>query len=87
MRKLIWFLGGITLVLWFATSMEAEAATPAETFKADCAECHEAIDFSGEPVKEVQDSLTSIVNGTIKHKKKLTLTPAEISAMAAFLVK
>jgi mono/diheme cytochrome c family protein len=87
MRKLIWFLGGVAVVLLLATSLDTNAATPAGTFDDVCADCHEASDFSGEPVKEVEASLAAITKGTLKHKGKITLTPAEITAMAAFLTK
>ena len=87
MRKLIWFLGSVTVVALLAVSCESSAATPAQTFETVCADCHEASDFSGEPVKELEASLTSIVNGTSKHKGKVALTAAEITAMAAFLSK
>lgn len=87
MRKLIWFLGSATVVALLAVSCESSAATPAQTFETVCVDCHEASDFSGEPVKELEASLTSIVNGTLKHKKKLALTAAEIAAMATFLSK
>lgn len=87
MRKLIWFLGSVTAVAFLATSMDASSATPAQTFEDVCADCHEASDFKGEPVKELEASLTAISNGTLKHKQKVTLTPAEITAMAAFLSK
>lgn len=87
MKNVMWFFGGIAVVVLLAVSCDSSAATPAQTFKEACVECHEAIDFSGEPVKELEASLTSIVNGTVKHKRKVTMTAAEITAMATFLSK
>lgn len=87
MRKLIWFLGSVTFMLLLATSCDSSAATPSQTFESVCVDCHEASDFSGEPVKELEASLTAISNGTLKHKGKVTLSAAEIVAMAAFLSK
>lgn len=87
MRKLIWFLGSVAVVALLAVSCESSAATPAQTFEDVCSECHEKSDFTGEPVKDLETLLTAISAGTLKHKKKFTLTAAENAAMAAYLSK
>lgn len=87
MKKAFYFVLGFVAILTLAVSCDASAADPDEVFANVCADCHEASDFSGEPVKEIEASLTAIVKGTVKHKQKLPLTPAEITEMAEFLSK
>lgn len=55
------------------------------TFEKTCAECHEAADFAGEDVAGLTDSLKKIVAGQQKHKAKLTLSEADIAAVAAYM--
>lgn len=55
------------------------------TFDNICSECHEAADFEGEPAGDLQETIGQIVNGEIKHKKKLTLTDDQVAEIASFL--
>jgi mono/diheme cytochrome c family protein len=50
-----------------------------------CAECHEAGDFSGEVVKGLTDSIKKIAAGQVKHKAKITLSDADITAVAQYM--
>jgi mono/diheme cytochrome c family protein len=54
-------------------------------FEADCAECHEAGDFTGEDAKALGDTLKKIVAGQQKHKGKISLTDAEIASVASYM--
>jgi mono/diheme cytochrome c family protein len=54
-------------------------------FEADCAECHEAGDFTGEDAKALGETLKKIVAGQQKHKGKISLTDAEIASVASFM--
>ena len=55
------------------------------TFESICAECHEAADFEGEPAADLQVTIGQIVNGEIKHKKKLSLSDDQVAEIASFL--
>ena len=67
---------------WSAGAL-AEAAKA--KFEAVCSECHEVADFEGVSESEISENLTAFVAKTKKHKKALTLTPAEITDMAKWL--
>jgi mono/diheme cytochrome c family protein len=55
------------------------------TFEKSCAECHEVGDFTGEDVKGLTDSIKKIAAGQMKHKAKITLSDADISAVATYM--
>jgi mono/diheme cytochrome c family protein len=55
------------------------------TFEKNCAECHEVGDFTGEDVKGLTDSIKKIAAGQMKHKAKITLSDADISAVATYM--
>lgn len=55
------------------------------TFEKTCAECHEVGDFKGEDVKGLTDSIKKIAAGQMKHKAKITLSDADISAVATYM--
>jgi cytochrome c553 len=54
-------------------------------FDAECADCHEAKDFAGQPAADLEKALKGITAGTVKHKGKLKLTDAEIKSLAAYM--
>jgi mono/diheme cytochrome c family protein len=63
----------------------ADAAAGKATFTQVCAECHEVADFEGENAAELQATIKKIVGGTMKHKKALKLTDAQIADVAAYM--
>ena len=63
----------------------ADAAAGKATFTQGCAECHEVADFEGEDTAALQATLKQIVGGTMKHKKALKLTDAQIADIAAYM--
>lgn len=69
----------------FGSVAHADAAAGKATFTQVCAECHEVADFEGEDAAEVQATLKKIVGGTMKHKKALKLTDAQIADVAAYM--
>jgi mono/diheme cytochrome c family protein len=71
--------------LAWAGAASADAAAGKSKFDAVCAECHEAADFEGEAVADVQDMIKKIVGGQTKHKKALTLSDAEVADLAAYM--
>lgn len=49
-----------------------------------CSECHDKADWAEENAASLEARIKSIVAGKTKHKKKLTLSPAEIQGIAAY---
>jgi mono/diheme cytochrome c family protein len=80
-KILVMTVAGLGVAGW---GMAAHADGKAK-FEADCAECHEAGDFAGEDAKALADTLKKMAAGQQKHKTKITLTDAEITAVAAFM--
>jgi mono/diheme cytochrome c family protein len=72
---------GAAACLW-AGSAWADAKA---TFDSVCSKCHEHADFAGKPAAQIEEQIKGIVSGSIKHKKKLTLSDAEVKEMAAYL--
>jgi mono/diheme cytochrome c family protein len=65
--------------------LAADTAAGKKIFDSVCADCHELKDNAGKPAADLEKTLKSIVAGTTKHKKKLTLSDADISNVAAYL--
>jgi mono/diheme cytochrome c family protein len=72
-------------VAGFGSVAHADAAAGKATFTQVCAECHEVADFEGEDAAELQATIKKIVGGTMKHKKDLKLTDAQIADVAAYM--
>jgi len=71
-----------------AASLPARAADVAagkQIYESVCADCHELKDNAGKPAADLEKSLKAIVAGQMKHKKKLTLSDAEIANVSAYL--
>jgi mono/diheme cytochrome c family protein len=81
--KHLGFAAGVAagLIGWSGAALADGKAT----FEGICAECHEAADFEGEPAADLQETISQIVKGELKHKKKLTLSDAEVAEIASFL--
>lgn len=80
-KILVMTVAGLGVAAW---GMAAHANGKAK-FEADCAECHEAGDFAGEDANGLADTIKKIVAGQQKHKSKLALTDAEVTAVATFM--
>lgn len=61
-----------------------DAAAGKAKFEAVCADCHEPQDQAAMKPAEFDAAIRGIVAGTVKHKKKLTLTDAEIANLGAY---
>jgi len=71
-----------------AASLPARAADTAagkQLFDKVCADYHELKDNAGKPAADLEKTLKAIVAGEKKHKKKLTLSDAEIANVSAYL--
>jgi mono/diheme cytochrome c family protein len=62
----------------------ADTAAGKTLAQSQCVQCHEADDWDGESAASLESLVRDIVAGKVKHKTKLTLTPAEIAAIAAY---
>lgn len=83
--RLVVIVSAAAGIAGFGTVAHADAAAGKATFTQVCAECHEVADFEGEDAAEVQATLKKIVGGTMKHKKALKLTDAQIADVAAYM--
>jgi len=69
----------------FGGAALADAAAANAKFRAVCDECHEPEDFAGKPAADLEKKIKAISAGTMKHKKKYTVSDAEAKDLAAFL--
>ncbi len=83
--RLVVIVSAAAGIAGFGTVAHADAAAGKATFTQVCAECHEVADFEGEDAAEVQATIKKIVGGTMKHKKALKLTDAQIADVAAYM--
>jgi mono/diheme cytochrome c family protein len=73
-----WLLGGIA-------ANAADSAAGEKTFTAACAACHKLKSYAGKSQADLETKLQGIVAGTVKHPKKLTLSPDDITNVAAYI--
>jgi hypothetical protein len=52
--------------------------------QAKCSECHDADDWEGEDAASLESLIRDIVAGKVQHKRKLNLTSAEMTNIAAY---
>ena len=67
-----------------ATVNAADVAAGKAVAQSQCVQCHEADDWDGEDAASLDSLIKDIVAGKVKHKTKLTLTPEQIAAVAAY---
>ncbi len=65
----------------------ADAAARHKTFQTVCHACHakKMQVFAGKSAADLQTDIKGIVGGTVKHPKKLTLSPDDAANVAAYL--
>jgi len=66
------------------TAVAADKAAGEAIYEDVCSACHAKSDRKGKDAKAVESAIMDIVSGKTKHKKKLTLTPADAANIAAF---
>lgn len=72
-------------VLGFAgDARAADAAAGKAVAQAQCVQCHEADDWEGEDAASLESLIRDIVDGKVKHKTRLSLSPEQIAAIAAY---
>jgi cytochrome c553 len=67
-----------------ATVRAADTQAGKTVAQAKCNECHEADDWDGEDAASLESLMRDIVAGKVKHKRKLELTSAEMTNIAAY---
>ena len=74
----------IALIAWAAGASAADVAAGAAKAEEICSECHDPADWEGEDAASLEAMIRDVVSGSVKHKKKLDLTDAEIENIAAY---
>lgn len=74
----------VASLLWLDGAAAADIAAGKAAANAKCVQCHEADDWEGESAASLEGLIRDIVAGKVKHKNKLTLSPAEIADIAAY---
>lgn len=74
----------LALGLWPLSVLAADVQAGKAASQAKCIECHEADDWEGESVASLESLIRDIVAGSVKHRKPLQLTPAEVADIAAY---
>lgn len=85
LNRLVVVVGTFAGLAGFGPVAHADAAAGKATFTQVCSECHEVADFEGEDAAALQGTIQKIVGGTMKHKKSLKLTDAQIADVAAYM--
>ena len=78
------FVIALGLMLVSTASYCADIQAGRAAAQAKCIQCHEADDWEGEDAASLASLMRDIVAGTVKHRTKLELTPAEIANIAAY---
>lgn len=72
------------LVLAAHVSIAADVAAGKAVAQAQCVQCHEADDWTGESTASLESLIRDIVAGKVKHKTRLQLSQADIANIAAY---
>ncbi len=87
--KSVTVVAAAALVGWLygAPAFSADADAGKATFQKTCKGCHaKKMDvFAGKSAADLETAIKGIEGGTVKHPKKLTLGPDDISNVAAYL--
>ncbi|MGO9514779.1 MAG: hypothetical protein ACLP2F_14235 [Steroidobacteraceae bacterium] len=75
-------LGGLAFSI---PGYAADSAAGQKIFAGICSDCHELKDYAGKSETDLETKISGIVAGTVKHKKKLTLSAADVANVAAYI--
>jgi len=73
---------------WLVSSSPGYAADSAagqKIFEDTCSDCHELKSYAGKSATELEKQINGIVAGTVKHKKKLALSAADVANVATYI--
>ena len=82
MLKIAWVVA--VSVSMCGAAVAADVAAGKKKYDEVCSSCHDKADSTGKSAALVESRIKEVVNGLVKHKKKLKLTDAEIANLAAF---
>lgn len=74
----------IVMMTITTAALGADIAAGRVSAQAKCVECHEADDWEGESAASLESIIRDIVDGKVKHKRKLELSAAEVANIAAY---
>ncbi len=74
----------LTSAWLLAGGAHAADATAGRGAAAACAECHEPKDWDGESQASLESLIRDVVQGAVKHSRKIALSDAEIANIAAY---
>jgi mono/diheme cytochrome c family protein len=87
--KAVYVVAAAALAGWLygIPAVAADAAAGEATFKKHCNGCHaKKMDvFAGKSAADLETAIKGIEGGTVKHPKKLTLSPEAVSNVAAYI--
>ena len=87
--KVVYVVAAAALAGWLygMPAHAADAAAGEKTFKATCNGCHakKMNVFAGKSAADLETAIKGIEGGTVKHPKKLTLKPDDVSNVAAYI--
>jgi mono/diheme cytochrome c family protein len=74
----------IVLLGTSALGMAADISAGRLIAQSKCVECHEADDWEGESAASLESIIRDIIDGKVKHKRKIELNAPEIANVAAY---
>ncbi|MEJ1963605.1 MAG: hypothetical protein WDO56_19405 [Gammaproteobacteria bacterium] len=77
-------LGWTVSLACYAAPASADVAAGKLVADKDCGACHEPADWKGQNAVQLEAKIHSVVAGKSKHPKKIGLTDAQISDLAAY---
>ena len=83
-KELLFALAVTSLFACSGPAWAADTSAGKAVAQAKCIQCHEADDWEGEDADSLESLIKDIMAGKVKHKSKLDLSAAEISAIAAY---
>lgn len=63
----------------------ADSVAGQKIYAGTCAACHQLKSYAGKSDAELETQIKGVVAGTVKHPKKLTLSDADVSNVAAYI--
>ena len=72
---------------WATSGAAADGAAGQKLYQSSCAACHKLNmpPYAGKSESALETDIKGIVAGTIKHPKKLSLSPADIADLSTYI--
>lgn len=82
--KALWIVAILSMLAAAPATNAADLQAGKAAAQAKCSECHDADDWEGEDAASLESLIRDIVAGKVQHKRKLNLTSAEMTNIAAY---